>query len=52
MITHSVADLDALATEEDRTRARAFAERCAITVRLGEAAMNGTRPTTRTTERA
>ena len=32
MITHSLADLDALATEEDRAKARGFAERSAITV--------------------
>ena len=32
MITHSLADLDALATEEDRAKARGFADRCAITV--------------------
>ena len=32
MITHSLADLDALPTEEDRAKARGFAERCAITV--------------------
>ena len=35
MITHSLADLDALATEEDRAKARGFAERCAITVMGG-----------------
>jgi len=35
MITHSLADLDALATVEDRARARGFAERCAITVLAG-----------------
>ena len=35
MITHSLADLDALATEEDRAKARGFAERCAITVMAG-----------------
>jgi hypothetical protein len=35
MITHSLADLDALATEEDRARARGFADRCAITVLAG-----------------
>ena len=32
MITHSLADLDALPTEEDRAKARGFVERCAITV--------------------
>ena len=32
MITHSLADLDALPTEEDRAKARGIAERCAITV--------------------
>ena len=32
MITHSLADLDALATEEDRAKARGFIERSAITV--------------------
>jgi hypothetical protein len=31
-ITHSLADLDALPTEEDRAKARGFAERSAITV--------------------
>ena len=35
MITHSLADLDALATEEDRAKARGFVERCAITVMGG-----------------
>ena len=35
MITHSLADLDALATEEDRAKARGFADRCAITVLAG-----------------
>jgi hypothetical protein len=35
MITHSLADLDALATEEDRARARGFMERSAITVLAG-----------------
>ncbi|WP_232433894.1 hypothetical protein [Salinispora arenicola] len=35
MITHSLADLDALPTEEDRAKARGFAERCAITVLAG-----------------
>lgn len=35
MITHSLADLDALPTEEDRARARGFAERSAITVLAG-----------------
>jgi hypothetical protein len=35
MITHSLADLDALATEADRAKARGFAERCAITVMGG-----------------
>lgn len=32
MITHSLADLDALATEEDRAKARGFIERSAVTV--------------------
>jgi hypothetical protein len=32
MITHSLADLDALATEADRARARGFMDRSAITV--------------------
>ena len=35
MITHSLADLDALATEEDRAKARGFVERSAITVMRG-----------------
>jgi len=35
MITHSLADLDALATEQDRARARGFMDRCAITVLAG-----------------
>jgi len=35
MITHSLADLDALPTEEDRAKARGFMERCAITVLAG-----------------
>ncbi|MCP2337922.1 hypothetical protein [Actinomadura rupiterrae] len=35
MITHSLADLDALATEEDRAKARGFVERAAITVLAG-----------------
>jgi len=35
MITHSLADLDALATAADRAKARGFAERCAITVMGG-----------------
>jgi hypothetical protein len=35
MITHSLADLDALATEADRAKARGFVERCAITVMGG-----------------
>ncbi|HEY7143847.1 MAG TPA: hypothetical protein VH637_06325 [Streptosporangiaceae bacterium] len=35
MITHSLADLDALPGEEDRAKARGFAERCAITVMGG-----------------
>ena len=35
MITHSLADLDALATEEDRAKARGFIERSAITVMAG-----------------
>jgi hypothetical protein len=35
MITHSLADLDALASEEDRAKARGFADRCALTVLAG-----------------
>ena len=35
MITHSLADLDALATEEDRAKARGFIERSAIIVMGG-----------------
>jgi hypothetical protein len=35
MITHSLADLDALATEAERAKARGFVERCAITVMGG-----------------
>jgi hypothetical protein len=35
MITHSLADLDALASEEDRAKARGFADRSAITVLAG-----------------
>ncbi len=35
MITHSLADLDALTTEEDRAKARGFADRCAIIVLAG-----------------
>jgi hypothetical protein len=35
MVTHSLADLDALPTEEDRAKARGFADRCAITVLAG-----------------
>ena len=35
MITHSLADLDALATEDDRAKARGFVERSAITVMGG-----------------
>ncbi|HEY5988374.1 MAG TPA: hypothetical protein VIV12_18650, partial [Streptosporangiaceae bacterium] len=35
MITHSLADLDALATEEDRARARGFMDRSAITILAG-----------------
>ena len=35
MITHSLADLDALATEEDRAKARGFIDRSAITVLAG-----------------
>jgi len=35
MITHSLADLDALATEEDRAKARGFLDRSAITVLAG-----------------
>jgi hypothetical protein len=32
MVTHSLADLEALPAAEDRAKARGFAERCAITV--------------------
>ena len=35
MITHSLADLDALATDEDRAKARGFMDRSAITVLAG-----------------
>jgi hypothetical protein len=35
MITHSLADLDALPTEEDRAKARGFMDRSAITVLAG-----------------
>lgn len=35
MITHSLADLDALATEEDRVKPRGFMDRSAITVLAG-----------------
>lgn len=35
MVTHSLADLDALASEEDRAKARGFIDRCAITVLAG-----------------
>jgi energy-coupling factor transporter ATP-binding protein EcfA2 len=35
MITHSLADLDALATEEDRAKARGFMDRSAITILAG-----------------
>ena len=35
MITHSLADLDALPTEEDRAEARGFIDRCAITITAG-----------------
>jgi hypothetical protein len=35
MITHSLADLDALPTGEDRAKARGFLERCAVTVLAG-----------------
>ncbi|MEV4251677.1 hypothetical protein AB0J52_00765 [Spirillospora sp. NPDC049652] len=35
MITHSLSDLDALPTEEDRAKARGFVERAAITVLAG-----------------
>ena len=35
MITHSLSDLDALATEEDRAKARGFADRSAITILAG-----------------
>lgn len=32
MLSHSLADLDALPTEEDRAKARGFIDRCAVTV--------------------
>lgn len=32
MLSHSLADLDALPTEEDRSKARGFVDRCAVTV--------------------
>lgn len=32
MVTHSLADLEALSTEEDRAKARGFIERCGITI--------------------
>lgn len=32
MLSHSLADLDALPTEEDRSKARGFIDRCAVTV--------------------
>ena len=35
MITHSLADLEALTTSADRAKARGFVERCAITVMGG-----------------
>jgi len=35
MITHSLADLDAVGCEEDRARARGFVERAAIVVLAG-----------------
>ena len=35
MITHSLSDLDALPTEEDRSKARGFMERCAVTILAG-----------------
>ena len=35
MVTHSLADLDALAAEDDRAKARGFADRCAIMVLAG-----------------
>ena len=35
MITHSLRDLDSLATEEDRAKARGFVDRAAITVLAG-----------------
>ncbi len=35
MITHSLADLDALVTEEDRAKARGFIDRCAIKICAG-----------------
>ena len=43
MVTHSLADLDALPTEEDRAKARGFVERAAIKI-LGRAAGPGTGP--------
>lgn len=35
MVTHSLADLDALPTEEDRAKARGFVDRSAVTVMAG-----------------
>ena len=35
MLTHSLADLEALPTEADRAKARGFVERCAITILAG-----------------
>lgn len=35
MVTHSLADLEALATEEDRAKARGFVDRSAVTVLAG-----------------
>jgi hypothetical protein len=32
MLSHSLADLDALPTEEDRSKARGFIDRCAVTI--------------------
>jgi hypothetical protein len=32
MMTHSLADLDALPTEEDRAKAKGFVERCSVTI--------------------
>lgn len=35
MITHTLADLESLATEQDRTKARGFIDRCAVTIMGG-----------------